>query len=117
MVLHWILAPTLAGGFLGGFLIALWACLPGPLSQRLGVSEGSVRLLKVVFTLTLAPALVIVGRIIDDWGAADGLYDVLAAGCVLAVLGLGLLGGIRNYRMALAAAVVLGGAAACLLPA
>jgi fucose permease len=114
--MQWAAITTLGSAFLAGLLLAAPGGLLPALSRQLGFPQGPARRLRFTFFLAFIPVLLLAGLLIDRWGS-DHLYDMLALGALLAVVGLGMLCSRRTYRTALSASVILAGAAACVLPA
>jgi fucose permease len=87
-----------------GMCHALLGSVKVPLARKLKIDEDRVGGLVSVFGFTLIPMVLAAGFLVDSLGK----QAVLAGGFHLLVLGLWLLAGLRSYRMALLAVLLLG---------
>src|SRR5438128_5448814 len=105
---------TFGSAFLAGMLLAAPSALLPALTKQRSLPEGPGRRLRFLFFLIFIPVMLLGGVLIDRWGS-EGVYETLALGSLLAVVGFGMLYGRSTYRAALGATVLLAVAAACCL--
>jgi hypothetical protein len=117
MRFDWLTMATLGGAFLGGMTLTMLFALRPALSERLSVDAFWIRRLHTAFTVVLAAVMVSGCVVLDRWGGRQTIYEALVLGALLAVAAMATLAVRNRYRAALAGSALLGGAAACLVPA
>jgi fucose permease len=100
---------TVAAACVFGMLVALLGGIKLPLARQLGLDETGVGGLVALFGLALIPLVLVSGFLIGPLG----LQVILAAGSVLAALGLALLSLSTRYAHAVVSVLFVAAGAAC----
>jgi hypothetical protein len=102
---------TIVSALAFGTVWGLPGGIAGALAKHLNIEEKRVRTLATLFTLALAPLLVVAGLSIDLWR----VQEILIIGSVLAALGMVALAVSRTFPQGAASFSLLGMGGACLL--